>query len=232
LILKFIEECRGVLDEHFLLLGRQLVVPYSGPKGDLVNELLGRPCMIAIRDAPTYRLKANCALRQHCRALRIILEQSGSFLDWFVFRQPLGFLIFFIAAAAEGSRTPFDLTEADSEIVAGFATEYSGMRFGFFFFAEYVALFIMSTILVTLFLGGWLAPWPFPAQLNGFWEVPYGIFWFFLKSYFFVFVAVWARTTLPRVRIDQLMSMSWKVLLPLALVNLFVTAGIVLAFNL
>ena len=151
---------------------------------------------------------------------------------WAIAWQWVGFPIFFIAAAAEINRTPFDMIEADSEIVAGPFTEYSGMRFGFFFFAEYVALFIMSTVLVTLFLGGWLAPWPFPAQLEGFWEVPYGIFWFFAKSYFFVFVAVLARTTLPRVRIDQLMSMSWKILLPLALVNLFVTAGIVLAFNL
>jgi NADH-quinone oxidoreductase subunit H len=88
----------------------------------------------------------------------IVVQQSGSFLDWFVFRQPLGFLIFFIAAAAEGSRTPFDLTEADSEIVAGFATEYSGMRFGFFFFAEYVNVFLLSALTVVLFLGGWNAP--------------------------------------------------------------------------
>ncbi|HYC07752.1 MAG TPA: NADH-quinone oxidoreductase subunit H [Candidatus Binatia bacterium] len=90
--------------------------------------------------------------------------QSGSFLDWNMFKQPLGFLIFFIAATAEANRTPFDLTEADSEIVAGFATEYSGMRFGFFFFAEYVNVFIISALTVTLFLGGWTAPfdWPWP----------------------------------------------------------------------
>jgi NADH-quinone oxidoreductase subunit H len=88
----------------------------------------------------------------------IVLGQSGSFLDWYVFRQPLAFLIFFIAATAEGSRAPFDLTEADSEIVAGFATEYSGMRFGFFFFAEYVNVFVLSALTVVLFLGGWLAP--------------------------------------------------------------------------
>ena len=87
-----------------------------------------------------------------------VLLQSGSMLDWFVFQQPLAFVIFFIAATAEGGRTPFDLTEADSEIVAGFATEYSGMRFGFFFFAEYVNLFILSALTVTLFLGGWNAP--------------------------------------------------------------------------
>lgn len=89
---------------------------------------------------------------------QIVRDQEGSFLDWYVFRQPLGALIFFIAATAEGFRTPFDLTEADSEIVAGFATEYSGMRFGFFFFAEYVNMFILSAMTAVLFLGGWNAP--------------------------------------------------------------------------
>src|SRR3954453_5978048 len=93
---------------------------------------------------------------------QIAEQQAGWFTDWYVFRQPLGFLIFFIAATAEANRTPFDLTEADSEIVAGFATEYSGMRFGFFFFAEYVNVFIISALLVTLFFGAWNAPIPFP----------------------------------------------------------------------
>ncbi|HEU4671936.1 MAG TPA: complex I subunit 1 family protein [Candidatus Limnocylindrales bacterium] len=95
---------------------------------------------------------------------QIVLGQSGSFLDWNLFKQPLGALVFFIAATAEANRTPFDLTEADSEIVAGFATEYSGMRFGFFFFAEYVNVFIVSALTVSLFFGGWTAPfqWPFP----------------------------------------------------------------------
>ena len=98
---------------------------------------------------------------------QIVLNQSGWFTDWYVFQQPLGVLIFFIAATAEANRTPFDLTEADSEIVAGFATEYSGMRFGFFFFAEYVNVFIISALTVTLFFGGWNAPfpWPWPVDL-------------------------------------------------------------------
>src|SRR5204863_1244191 len=98
----------------------------------------------------------------------IVLKQSGSFLDWNVVKQPLGALIFLIAATAEANRTPFDLTEADSEIVAGFATEYSGMRFGFFFFAEYVNVFIISALTVTLFFGGWNAPfpWPWPVTLD------------------------------------------------------------------
>jgi len=97
---------------------------------------------------------------------QIAEQQSGWFTDWYVFRQPLGFLIFFIAATAEANRTPFDLTEADSEIVAGFATEYSGMRFGFFFFAEYVNVFIISALTVTLFLGSWNAPFPWPWQVT------------------------------------------------------------------
>jgi len=171
----------------------------------------------------------------------VVLTGSLSFTEivewqqehgWGFAWQLVGFPIFLIAAAAEINRAPFDMIEADSEIVAGPFTEYSGMRFGFFFFAEYVALFIMSAILVTLFLGGYLAPWPFPATLDGFAGTIYGLFWFFLKTYFFVFVAVWVRATLPRVRVDQLMGASWKVLLPLALVNLFVTAIVVLAFNL
>ena len=105
----------------------------------------------------------------------IVLAQSGSVLDWFVFKQPLAALIFFIAATAEANRTPFDMTEADSEIVAGFATEYSGMRFGFFFFAEYVNVFIVSALTATLFFGGWTAPfdWPWPYNLN--WFHPWSI---------------------------------------------------------
>jgi len=219
---------------------------------------------------------------------KIVEQQAGWFTDWYIIQQPLGALIFFIAATAEANRTPFDLTEADSEIVAGFATEYSGMRFGFFFFAEYVNVFIVSALFVTLFLGGWNAPFPFPqigldidprsfnigllfivglapvvltlvfaapfyllssrvkwwhALLAGFvlanlfiiallgawayigldWVA--GILWFMGKTYVFVFTFVWMRGTLPRVRIDQLMDFAWKWLLPVSLLNLFVTAA-------
>jgi NADH-quinone oxidoreductase subunit H len=110
---------------------------------------------------------------------RLVLAQSGSALDWFAFKQPLAVLIFFIAATAEANRTPFDLTEADSEIVAGFATEYSGMRFGFFFFAEYVNVFIVSALLATLFFGGWTAPfnWPWPYNLNWLDATGIGVLW-------------------------------------------------------
>ncbi len=215
------------------------------------------------------------------------LVRGGWFLDWYAFRQPLGFLIFAIAATAEANRTPFDLTEADSEIVAGFATEYSGMRFGFFFFAEYINVFIISAITTVLFLGGWNAPFPAPhiswiinpgafgigllflvalvpligtlvlaapfylfrsntrwwvalilgfllfnviagglitlwAYINFDWVA--GLVWFMGKTFGLVFLFVWMRGTLPRVRIDQLMSFAWKWLLPASLLNLFVTA--------
>jgi len=171
----------------------------------------------------------------------VVLAGTLSFSDliqwqrengWLFIWQPIGLGIFYIASLAEINRTPFDMVEADSELVAGPFTEYSGMRFGFFFFAEYVALFIMSGILITLFFGGFLAPWPFPAQLEGFGGTLYGTFWFFLKTYIFVAIAVWMRGTLPRVRVDQLMNMAWKVLLPLALVNLFVTAIAVVVLDL
>jgi len=109
----------------------------------------------------------------------LVLAQSGSFLDWFAFKQPLALLIFFIAATAEANRTPFDMTEADSELVAGFATEYSGMRFGFFFFAEYVNVFIVSALITTLFFGGWTAPfqWPWSYNLNWFHPESLGFWW-------------------------------------------------------
>jgi NADH-quinone oxidoreductase subunit H len=171
----------------------------------------------------------------------VVLTGSLSFTEivewqrqhgWVVLWQLLIFPAFYIASTAEINRTPFDLIEADSEIVAGFATEYSGMRFGFFFFAEYVGLFVMSAVVTSLFFGGYLAPWPLPAQLGGFVGMLYGLFWFFLKTYFFVFVSIWARATLPRIRVDQLMGVAWKALLPLTLVNLILTALAVVVFDL
>jgi NADH-quinone oxidoreductase subunit H len=230
-------------------------------------------------------------------SLNTIVEQqgvSGWATDWYALRQPLGFLIFAIAATAEANRTPFDLTEADSEIVAGFSTEYSGMRFGFFYFAEYIGVFIISALTVVLFLGGWNAPFPVPhivweidpgsfgigllfivalvpllgtlllaapfylfrsktrwwvalilgfvlfnviagglfslwAYINFDWVA--GLFWFLGKTFTLVFVFVWMRGTLPRVRIDQLMAFAWKWLLPASLLNLFITAAAVMVID-
>jgi NADH-quinone oxidoreductase subunit H len=136
----------------------------------------------------------------------------------FILLQPLGFLLFFSAACAEINRSPFDLMEADSEIVAGFHTEYSGMKFAMFYLVEYAEAIAMSAIITTLFLSGWrgplLPPW----------------LWFIIKTLIVFFFMVWTRTTLPRVRIDQLMALAWKFLFPLALINLFVTAIQVLAW--
>jgi NADH-quinone oxidoreductase subunit H len=136
----------------------------------------------------------------------------------FILLQPLGFLLFFTAGCAEINRSPFDLMEADSELVAGFHTEYSGMKFAMFYLVEYAEAITMSAIIATLFLSGWrgplLPPW----------------LWFILKTVIVFFVMVWTRTTLPRVRIDQLMALAWKFLLPLAVINLFITAIQVLAW--
>ncbi len=135
----------------------------------------------------------------------------------FIFLQPLGFLLFFAAGCAEINRSPFDLMEADSEIVAGFHTEYSGMKFAMFYLVEYAEAVAISAIITTLFLGGWkgplLPPW----------------LWFIIKVMLVFFAMVWTRTTLPRIRIDQLMAFAWKFLFPMAIINLFITAFQVLA---
>ncbi len=128
----------------------------------------------------------------------------------FIFLQPLGFLIYFISAIAEVQRAPFDLPEAESEIIAGYHTEYSGMKYAMFLLAEYINAFIVAAIAATLFLGGWQGPLLPPYV------------WFFLKAYGIYFIVMWLRFTLPRLRIDQLMGLAWKFLVPLALVNLLV----------
>ena len=136
---------------------------------------------------------------------------------------PMAFITYFIAALAETNRAPFDLPEAESELVAGFLTEYSGMRWGIFFLAEYGEVTVVSAIMATLWFGGWHGP--------GVDALPIlGVLWFTLKTYLFVLVFMWIRATLPRLRIDQLMGFCWKVLIPLALVNILVTAALILAF--
>jgi NADH-quinone oxidoreductase subunit H len=141
---------------------------------------------------------------------------------WFFVPQFVGCIIYIITAVAETNRTPFDLVEAETELVAGFHTEYSGLRFGLFFIAEYINMLTASCIATLLFFGGWNAP-------LGLTMVP-GIFWFVIKVAFFMFCYIWLRATLPRLRYDRLMAFGWKVLLPLATVNLVVTA-IVVAFR-
>jgi NADH-quinone oxidoreductase subunit H len=156
----------------------------------------------------------------------MITAQGAAPWTWFLFDNPftfLAFFIFFVAALAEGNRTPFDLPEAESELVMGFATEYSGMRNLLFFMAEWGNLYVIGAIVTTLFLGGWRLPSVLEDQ-SALLRIPLQFGTFFLKSYFWVFVAIWLRWTLPRIRVDQMMVMCWKYLVPLAFVNLLGTA--------
>lgn len=146
--------------------------------------------------------------------LNEIVEAQRS--GWFIILQPIGFIVFLIASVAELNRAPFDLPEAESELVAGFHVEYSGFRWAFFMLAEYVYFFAMASLTTVLFLGGWL-----PLPFLGF--IP-GAVWFALKFSLVIFILIWFRVTFPRIRADQLMEFGWKVLLPVALANIFITA--------
>ena len=154
----------------------------------------------------------------------IIRAQGWAPWDWFVFNNPFTFLAFFIlftALLAEGNRTPFDLPEAESELVAGFVTEYSGVRYLFFFLVEWGNLYIISAVMVTLFLGGWQIP---AITDNALVQNALQFLTFFLKSYLGVLIIMWIRATLPRIRVDQLMTTCWQYLVPLSFLNFFGTA--------
>ncbi len=142
---------------------------------------------------------------------------------WFIFLQPVAGLIYLICATAETNRAPFDIPEAESELVAGFHTEYSGMRFGLFFLAEYTNMLIVSAVATSVFFGGWHGPFGYDLGIPG-------VVWFLLKTYVLIFVIMWVRWTFPRVRFDQLMNFSWKVMIPLSLANLIVTAAVMKFF--
>ncbi|MBA2357669.1 MAG: NADH-quinone oxidoreductase subunit NuoH [Actinobacteria bacterium] len=152
-------------------------------------------------------------------SLTEIVEKQGDTI-WFAVPQFIGLVTFFVAGVAETSRAPFDLPEAESELVAGYHTEYSGMRWGLFQMAEYVNMITLSGLCVTLFFAGWHGPW-----------APLGPLWFLLKVAVILFVFIWLRTTLPRLRYDQLMAFGWKVLLPVATLNALVTALLVVAID-
>jgi NADH-quinone oxidoreductase subunit H len=149
---------------------------------------------------------------------------------WFIFVNPIAFFIFVTCAFAETNRTPFDLVEAEQELVGGFHTEYSGMKFGAFFVGEYLNVIIASAMISTLFLGGYLGPFEslLGVQSWSWWaQVLWGLTWFSVKTLFFVFVFIWVRWTLPRFKYNQLMDLGWKKLLPISIVNLMVVAGII-----
>jgi len=141
--------------------------------------------------------------------MKIVEAQSQV---WFIVYQPLGFIIYLISAVAECSRTPFDLTECENELVAGYQTEYSSMKFGLYYLAEYAHILVVSSLAVTLFFGGWHGPLLPP------------VVWFLIKVFIFIFFFIWIRATFPRFRYDQLMTFGWKVLFPLSLLNIMITA--------
>jgi NADH-quinone oxidoreductase subunit H len=147
---------------------------------------------------------------------KIVAAQSPV---WFIIYQPLGFILYIISAAAEVSRTPFDLTECENELVAGYQTEYSSMKFGLYYLAEYAHILVVSSLAVSLFFGGWHGPFLPP------------VVWFLIKVFIFIFIFIWVRATFPRFRYDQLMKFGWKVLFPLSLLNIMLTAVGVILFS-
>lgn len=152
----------------------------------------------------------------------IVKAQEESAYGMFVIPQFVGFIVFVIAAVAETNRTPFDLPEAETELVAGYFTEYSGFRFALFFLGEYIGMIIMASLVTVCYLGGWTLPW-YVFKVMPFLKYVPGIVWFLAKVYAFIFFYYWIRATVPRYRYDQLMSIGWKILIPIALANILVT---------
>lgn len=181
----------------------------SNNRYSLLGGLRGTAQMISY-EIPMGLSLLTIALTAGTLNLADIVEQQRQ--HWFVWTNPVSFLIYLITAFAETNRAPFDLPEAEQELTAGYHTEYGGMKFAMFFIAEYINILAVSSIAVTLFLGGWLGPG----------EIP--LLWFALKVAFFVFLFMWVRATMARFRYDQLMSFGWKFLVPVAVVNLLITA--------
>ncbi len=196
----------------------------SNSKFPLLASLRASAQLISYEVCVTLALVSIILMSGSLSMVSIVRAQESQGL-WYMFVQPLAFGIFIIGSLAETNRAPFDMPEAEQELTGGFHTEYSGMRFALFFLAEYANMIVVSSVATTLFLGGWLRPFPNVAML-GFLDVVPSWTWFLVKSFVFLYVFIWIRATLPRYRYDQLMRLGWKVLIPLAIVNLVVT-GIV-----
>ena len=188
----------------------------SGSKFPLLGSVRSTAQMVSYELAMTMSVIGVLILAGTTSLAGIVHAQARL---WYVVPQIVGFAIFIVTAVAETNRAPFDLVEAESELVGGFHTEYSGLRFGLFFIAEYLNMITVSCIATLLFFGGWNAPF-------GLTIVP-GLVWFVLKAALFIFMYIWLRTTLPRLRYDRLMNFGWKFLLPVATLNLMVTAAVV-----
>jgi NADH-quinone oxidoreductase subunit H len=189
----------------------------SNNKYALLGSMRGAAQMISYEVFMGLALMGVVLLSGSFNLTEIVLAQEEM---WFVVPQILGFLIFFVAGIAETHRLPLDIPEAESELSAGFHSEYSGMKFGMFFIGEYLGITLISSMVVVLYFGGWLGPDFLPP-----------IVWFILKTFFFISIFILLRASLPRPRYDQLMEYGWKILLPLTLLNLLVTAGVILWLN-
>ncbi len=195
----------------------------SNSKYPLLASLRASAQLISYEVAITMTLVSLILMAGTLSMVGIIEAQREAHL-WFIFVQPVAFVIFFIGGLAETNRAPFDMPEAEQELTGGFHTEYSGMRFALFFLAEYANMIVVSSVATTLFLGGWLRPFPNVAALSFLDFIPAWI-WFLLKTFGFLYLFLWIRATLPRYRYDQLMRLGWKVLIPLAIANVIVTAA-------
>ena len=196
----------------------------SNSKYPLIGGLRSSAQLISYELAMGLAIVSIVLLAGSLRLNDIIANQQGYIFSWNICKQPLAFLIFLIAIYAETNRLPFDLTEAEQELVGGYHTEYSSMKFAMFFMAEYANMITGAALTVTLFFGGWDVPFINESSM-GIPGVILSILSFAFKTAFFLFLYIWVRWTFPRFRYDQLMNIGWKVLLPLALINIFITAG-------
>jgi NADH-quinone oxidoreductase subunit H len=194
----------------------------SNSKFPLLAGLRASAQLISYEIAVTMMLVSMVASAGTLSMVGIVEAQLRSGV-WFAFAQPVALVVLFIGGLAETNRAPFDLPEAEQELTGGFHTEYSGMRFALFFLAEYANMIVVSAVITTLFFGGWLRPFPNVEALALLDVVP-GWIWFLVKTFVFLYVFIWIRATLPRYRYDQLMRLGWKVLVPVGMVNLIVTA--------
>ena len=196
----------------------------SNSKYSLLGGLRSSAQLISYELAMGLAVVSIILLAGSLRLNDIIADQQGYFLSWNVFKQPLAFIIFLVAVYAETNRLPFDLTEAEQELVGGYHTEYSSLKFAMFFLAEYANMITAAALTVTLFFGGWDVPLLDEGSL-GIVGTIISVLSFIMKMAFFLFLFIWVRWTFPRFRYGQLMRLGWKVLLPLALVNIFLPAG-------
>src|SRR5215467_8872925 len=198
----------------------------SNSKYPLLGALRSAAQMVSYEVALGFSIIGVLMLSGSLSLVSIVEAQKNSGY-WYVFLQPVGFILFFICGVAETNRAPFDLPEAESELVAGFHTEYSGFRFSLFFLAEYANMITVSAMAVTLFWGGWLRPFPNIPALAFLDMIP-GVLWFVAKVIVFLYFYLWFRASWPRYRYDQLMKIGWQWLLPISMANVIVTAVLVL----